>query len=187
MLLCANVPENRTCSVCGELINPNASKCNHCGSYQDWTRHITRWSALAAAILGIAPLWGIAGSLIRMAAADKANIEAAIINYDSREMAVAYVNSGKRDGILTNVDFYVLKDGSRVKSNIRIKPNETKVISPNAPPVTVRYSAEIGGEDTKFYTWDKSTPSCYYNLDISWIDFSGETVNHVKRKVPCPE
>ncbi len=39
------------CKVCCEPINTSAIKCNKYGCYQDWTRHLLRWTALVISLL----------------------------------------------------------------------------------------------------------------------------------------
>lgn len=175
------------CRVCSEPIKSGAQKCNKCGSYQDWTRHLLRWSALLISIFGLAPLWSISMSLHDLASTpDKAVIEAAITKSTANEVSIAFTNSGKRDGIVTDVNFFILHAGSRVKRDVELRPTEAFVVSPNKPPAVVGYKAYSGNTETNFFSNSNADPACLFIFDITWIDFKG-TKKTITRQCSCPQ
>lgn len=45
-------PEKVRCKQCHHQMYANASQCNHCGSYQNWRRHVTVGNALIGVLVG---------------------------------------------------------------------------------------------------------------------------------------
>jgi hypothetical protein len=180
--------EVKDCCVCGEPIKDSAKKCTQCGSYQDWTRHLLRWSTLLVALLGIAPLWGVANSLHKIAFSQKtANIEAALTSCGREQITVAFSNSGQLDGIVTDVNFSLLENGKRTKTfEVRAQNVLSDiVVSPKTPPVLTTYKAFSGNTETIFISKPNSHKSCFFVMDLNWIDFKGSTKN-ITRQCTCP-
>ena len=177
------------CKVCFENIKDGASKCIHCGSYQDRFRHILRWTTLFVSILGIAPLWGIANSLHKLAfSSNNANIEAAITSCGNSEIVVAFANSGKTDGIVTNTQLeLVYKDKViTAKYDIRALNRPSNfVVSPNSTPILVTYKAYISDTETLFVPSGTNQPSRSMKVIVDWVDFK-DTRKQLVRKCSCP-
>lgn len=174
------------CCVCREPIRAGATKCTHCGSYQDWSRHLLRWSTLLVSLLGIVPLWGIASSLNKIAFSPKtANVEAVLTSCNKDRITVAFANSGKFDGIVTDVNFALMQDGKRNESDWELRPNSNVVVRPNEPPVLVTYLAYIGNTETDFISGPQTDKLCSFVVEINWMDFKGST-KKISRECSCP-
>jgi hypothetical protein len=136
------------------------------------------------------PLWGIAGSLYKIAFSPEiANIEAAITSCGEEEITIAFANSGKLDGIVTDVNFFLLQDGKRSKPDVKVRPTNglsNIVISPNKPPVLVIYKAYIGDTETKFISKSQGSRSCFLVFEINWVDFKGSK-KQISREWSCPQ
>ncbi len=77
-----------------------------------------RWSTVLVGLLGIVPLWGIASALHELAFSPKtANVEAALTSCKTNQVTVAFANSGKFDGIVTDVNLFLVQDGKRKKTD----------------------------------------------------------------------
>lgn len=192
---------NECCRVCREPIKSGAAKCIHCGSYQDWTRYLIRWSTILVLLLGIAPLWSIASTL-KTVFSKTANIEAALTSYETDKITIAFTNSGKLDGIVTEIDFKILlndkikKTSYKVRpANIVVSPNKPPVlvkysadivVSPNNPPVLVTYKAYIGNTPTEFISKDHGYTTCDYVMKIKWVDFR-HNIKELSLKCTCPQ
>lgn len=178
------------CRVCCEPVNPEASKCIKCGSYQDWTRHLVRWSALLVSVFALAPLWSISESLTRLAVAEKkiAKIEAALTACELTEVRVVYENSGEISGIVTGVRFALLQDGVRNVPELTIGRGDDSgdiVVSPKEGPVRAVYRAYIDNTATNFVTRSSRVNSCSYVLEFDWMDFAGSK-RQLRRECVCP-
>lgn len=88
------------CIVCKEPIHRGARICTQCKSWQDWTRHLTRWSTTIAAALAIVPLWTGAVSLYKIAFHHAAEIKIQALTCDISAVTLVVTNSGDRAGIL---------------------------------------------------------------------------------------
>jgi hypothetical protein len=178
------------CRVCWEPIHPQAIKCTRCGSYQDWTRHLVRWSALFVSALALAPLWSISQSLTQLAIAERkmARIEAALTACDVREVRVVYENSGELSGIVTDVRFALLLGGVRTDPDLKIIRSDGSgdiVISPGDGPIRAVYRAYIDNTEANFLPADSRPASCAYLLEFNWMDFSGSR-QQLRRECACP-
>ena len=167
----------KSCQVCCEPIKIWAQKCIKCGSYQDWTRHLLRWSTLLVSLLALAPLWSLSGSVSKLAFAQKkAIIEAAVTACSYDEVRVAFENSGELSGIVTGVDFSV-KQGADVRApdgTMRNRLAEGDIlVMPGKEPVMASYQAFIDGEPTNIISELFAQQDCSYLLNIRWTDFSG--------------
>lgn len=190
-------PKMNSCRVCCEPIRAKALKCTHCGSYQDWTRHLLRWSALLVSLFALAPLWSISGSLSKLAFREKAaRIEAAIIGSSLDEIRIAYENSGDISGIVTAVNFAVNKDKIRTVPDVEVRGcvyddagncqlEKETLVSPNRPPKIVYYHAYIGNTRAKFIPESQAKQNCLYLLNIAWIDFAGSK-RQLEKEYLCP-
>ena len=176
------------CRVCAEPIRSRALKCTKCGSYQDWTRHLLRWSALLVSLFALAPLWSISGSLSKMAFTKKsAELEAAVTACNHQEVRVAFENSGELSGIVTNVDFAFELNGERRVPQMAIKHGRKErdiLVVPGNPPEIVTYRAYIEGEPSNFFPANLADQQCRYLLGIYWTDLQGET-EQLSRECRC--
>ena len=181
-------PQMTACRVCCEPIRLGASKCTHCGSYQNWTRYILRWSTVLASLLAIVPLWNMASSLHQIAFLEKtANIEAALTACEQKNVSVAFANSGVLDGIVTKVQLTVQQSNKPNKEyDIRSTDlPESFLVSPQKPPVLVRYQAYIDNNVASLPSVSESKEACSYVVGIEWVDFKG-SVQTISKGCSCP-
>ena len=187
--LTPSTDELTICRVCREPIKAGAIKCTKCDSYQDWTRHLLRWSTLLVSLLGLAPLWIISSSLSKLAFSNKAaHIEAAVTGCEQDSVRLVFENSGEISGIVTGVTFALLQDGKRSIPDLDIRSNQGEediVISPQQPPVRVVYRPYIDNTPANFIPESRAQQNCFYQLGIDWIDFAGSH-QHLTRECRCP-
>ncbi len=181
--------QTTTCRVCQEPIRDKAVKCIKCGSYQDWTRYVLRWSAFLGSLFVLTQLWSIADSLSSLAFTDKAaRVEAAITSCRQDEVRVAYENSGELSGIVTGVDYSLRIDGVESSPDLDVRnrlSDEDVLVSPKAPPVRASYRAYIDNTPASFIAESMAERDCAYLIDIRWIDFSG-TEQLLSKECRCP-
>lgn len=174
------------CKVCSEEINNGAAKCVHCGSYQDWTRYVLRWTTLSVSLLGILPLWGIATSLTFPS--KNAEVEAVILSCNKSEIVVAFANSGKIAGIITDAQFELVYGNTVIKPKYEVRAfqhDPSFVVSPNLAPELVTYKPYISDTETIFVSRENNDSSCSIKATINWVDFKGAK-NKFVRKCKCP-
>ncbi len=176
-----------SCKVCCEPINPRALKCTKCGSYQDWSRHLLRWSALLVSLLALAPLWSLSSSVSKLAFHEKAaRIEAAVTACNAEEVRVVFENSGELSAIVTGVDFSVLTRGEYAVPEVDIANQLSEgdiLVVPNERPVKVVYRAFIQDEPTSFFP-QQDSPDCRFRLAINWTDLKGNAAQ-LSRECRC--
>lgn len=189
-LLPSREDEFSRCKVCCEPINARAIKCTKCGSYQDWTRHLLRWSALLITLFGLAPLWSISNSLSKLSVDTKvAHIEAALTACEKDSVRLVFENSGEISGIITDITFALLQDGQRTVPGLELRNNledeQDILVIPDQPPVRVTYSPYIGNTKASFISESQSHENCLYQLQVKWIDFAGSH-QQLSRECGCP-
>lgn len=178
----------KSCQVCCEPIKSRALKCIKCGSYQDWTRHLLRWSTLLVSLFALAPLWSLSDSVSKLAFAEKkAQIEAAVTACSYAEIRVAFENSGELSGIVTGVDFSV-QQGADVRAPDGVMRNRLAegdiLVMPGNAPIMASYQAFIDGEPTNIISESLAQQDCSYRLKISWTDFAGSE-QQLSRECRC--
>jgi hypothetical protein len=178
----------KQCRVCCEPIKAAALKCINCGSYQNWTRHLSRSSALLVSLLALAPLWGLSVSVYKIAFTEKtAQVEAAVTACSYQEVRVAFENSGELSGIVTGIGFSI-KQGTETRvpdgEMLNNQGGGDLLIQPDTAPVMVSYRAYIDGEPTNIIPESPAGQGCSYLLDIRWTDFSGSE-QQLSRECRC--
>ncbi len=171
------------CKVCSEEIKNGAAKCVHCGSYQDWTRYVLRWTTLSVSLLSIMPLWGIAISIYNLSS-KHAEVEAAIISCNHEEIVMAFANSGKIDGIITDAKFELVYDNTVIKPKYEVhalEDDSSFVVSPNLAPKLVTYKPYISNTPTVFVSRENNYSSCSIKATIDWVDFKGAKNKFVRK------
>lgn len=177
------------CKVCLKPIPGGALKCTECDSYQDFSRHLLRWSRAAVAVLGLLPLWGIATALQEMAfTPDEPVIQAALTSCARNSMTVAYINAGTIDGIVVDHDFALIVDGETTDFKYEVRPlNQADfVVSPGASPILLEFQPYNGGVPTNFVKQDHGLSLCQYRLIVKWVGFDGSE-HQSTRVCPCPD
>ena len=179
----------KTCRVCGEQIQQEAKKCIHCDAYQDWTRHFLRWSTLVITLLSVAPLWGIANSLHKLAFVDKkAQLDVAITHCSTHSITIAYANSGELDGIVQDIDFSYINGQQSITPDYQIRALDYPagvIVSPNDKPVLVDYKAYIGDVESMINVGSRNSSQCLYQVKVNWTDLRGNA-NSLERTCACP-
>jgi len=178
------------CKVCCEPINPKAKKCTKCGSFQDWSRHLLRFSAILVSLFALAPLWTISSSLTKLVAPQHkaAQIQAAVTGCGSDEVRVVFENSGQISGIVTGAHFAIERNGVRSVPELEVLRSDGGgdiIVTPLQPPVRASYRAYIDGTPASFLAEPSAGEGCSYLLKIDWIDFAGSH-RQLQRECPCP-
>ena len=178
-----------SCKVCRKPIPVGALKCTECDSYQDFSRHLLRWSGAAVAVLGLLPLWGIATALQEMAfTTDEPVIQAALTSCTRESITVAYINAGAIDGIVVDHEFALIVNGKATDIDYEVRPRSLAdfVVSPGASPILLEFHPYIGGATTKFVKQDHGLPLCQYRMTVEWAGFDGGE-HQSTRVCPCPD
>ena len=108
-----NAPSKSVCRTCCEAIHPNAKKCGHCESYQDFRRYINLGnSALALLValistltLGLPPLL----TALQQVSAKHEQITVSVFNSTPTSFKIYAYNAGNDFGILHDKAEFVLK------------------------------------------------------------------------------
>lgn len=168
-------PQAARCVVCREDVRLGAKVCTHCQSAQDWTRHLARWSTVAAAVLGLGSLVSAAYSLWKLVPSP-AKIEAIVLNCQKDSVSLALVNVGDKPGAVRSVALQI-KSAARSMDPIMLSPerrDENPIIEAGKT-ATVNYIYRIANAPLPFPSPPTGAP-CKYFVSIGVVDFSGTAV-----------
>lgn len=180
----ASASATTRCVVCREDIRQGARVCTHCDSTQDWTRHLARWSTLAAAVLGVGSLASAAYSLYKLVPSP-ARIEAVALSCQSDMVSLALVNVGDKPGAVRSVSLQV-KTATESKGPIPLSAfhvDQNPIIEAGKS-ATLRYVYRLENAPLKFPRSEGG--SCEYVLSIAAVDFRAGDVP-LTTKCDCPK
>jgi hypothetical protein len=163
------------CVVCQEDIRRGAKVCTHCKSAQDFTRHIARWSTVAAAVLGVGSLVSAAYSLWKLVPSP-ARIEAIALSCQRDLVSLALVNVGDRPGAVRSVALQVTSAaGPTAPIELSPERGDENLVIESGRTATVNYVYRIAGAPSPFSP-GSTGERCRYVLSVGAVDFSGKTV-----------
>jgi len=91
--------EADVCKVCREPIKPGALKCTHCGSRQDWQRHLVFSSTVLALLIAlISVLQSAIPQFIRIWEGDRSEVSLGLLQADKLSLFVIASNGGVMPG-----------------------------------------------------------------------------------------
>jgi hypothetical protein len=171
------------CIVCREPLQPGAQFCVQCKNWQDWTRHLTRWSVVAAAMVALIPLWTAAVSLYSIAFGH-ADLKVQALSCSAQEITLAVTNSGRRAGILVRSSLVVEMDGESVGSSMLLQPaKEHSLVRPKESFV-LSLKPQIEGVPTSA-PLNPGGRVCTYHID-SVIQSFEERSETLRTSCRCP-
>lgn len=172
------------CVVCQEDIRRGSRICKHCKSAQDFTRHLTRWSSVAAAALSVGSLVTAAYSLWKLVPSP-AKIEAIALSCQKDSVKLALVNVGDKTGVVRSVDLQI-ESATAKPDQISLSPEsfDAKLIIESGKSSTVDYVYRVSNSPAPFPLAPGAT-ACRYVLSIGAVDFSGKTAPS-KAECECP-
>lgn len=103
------VAESVECRICKERIRNDAIKCMHCGSFQNWRRHLGTSSAFLSVVVALISVMTVfvavfSDSLVK----DDSNINASVINWQR-----TYFNDRGRMSQVLVVETFVTNSGKK--------------------------------------------------------------------------
>lgn len=100
------------CRYCKQLINASATKCHHCGAYQNWLRFLGTGALVAGFVLTWVSIWA-APPIKEMLETKQAEIKVSILEGDFSHMVFMISNAGTQPaGLAQNEIESTLKHGS---------------------------------------------------------------------------
>ena len=168
-------PPTEACIVCREAIKHGAAKCTHCDSYQNWTRHLFRWSGIVGAVAALYPLFTIAPALREIATPHRPDLRFAALSCETDRISVALANVGKSDGVLSRTGFRVdgrseIQNAERKLVDAKTKVQERLVIKPDQV-VIVDYVGLVGSNEAPFPRRTSRADECSFRLTFSTVAF----------------
>jgi hypothetical protein len=168
------------CRVCRKAIEPGAKKCTECDSYQDWTRHILRYTSVAAAVLGIIPLTTITVSLYEIAFGEKsADVRATLIRCGPQQLDIGIANVGGVPAIVSKVTFRSPDTPPQPDTlSIRRTGDDTSptfLLGPAGAAKIVSYQLLIGETPTRFPRFPAGAAACKYRITVESLQFDLQT------------
>ncbi len=85
--------EQNACLVCREVIKPNARKCIHCNSFQNWRRFVSVSTTVLSLLVALVSVLSVGIPAVLTAMPKDTDIEASII--DVKKVAIKDSNSGE--------------------------------------------------------------------------------------------
>ena len=100
--------KNKQCPSCREYINVAATKCTHCGSFQNWRRHLNFSSSLLSLMVALISVATVFITVVMNSTTKKnSEIHASIINWQR-----SFITDGQMYPVLT-VELFVSNSGQR--------------------------------------------------------------------------
>jgi hypothetical protein len=177
----------RPCVICREPIDKNATKCIKCGSYQDWSRHIFRWSGVVAAVVAVLPLWSMAVSLWQITAPRDAEIRLSVLTCARREITVAAANHGQKTGAVKSVDFKVVREPPQKEPDRDARALTTEQIFPIKPNdvIILKYLPSPDGFEE--LPLRQTSTRCEYKLIFTALELSAAASKQGTVTCDCPK
>jgi hypothetical protein len=96
------------CTTCKEIINTDAAKCIHCGSFQNWRRHLDFGSSILSMMIAFISVVTVFITVVANSTMENnSNINASIINWQR-----SFITDGQIYQVL-NVEIFVTNTGQR--------------------------------------------------------------------------
>lgn len=95
------ITEAPKCRYCYEEIQLHAKKCKHCGSFQNWVRHIAAWNAslaLMVALIAVSTHAIVPGFKLVIPKTER--ISLGMFDASTRKLSVVVTNDGLLKGLL---------------------------------------------------------------------------------------
>lgn len=101
-----------SCKVCKESIKPGASKCVHCGSFQNWRRFIHSSQTVLALLVALVSVISFAIPYVSESLKKHdSNVHVFIQSIDETNgITLSMINSGTRDAIIQRIEFVIATD-----------------------------------------------------------------------------
>jgi len=111
--------QTKRCRVCGEEINLTARKCIHCGSWQDWSRHLGLGTTVLSLTVALTVVIGWVTPIV-VTALTPANsrLIATFQAVNAQEISVLVSNQGVRPGTITGVGGLLIVGRDTNKENL---------------------------------------------------------------------
>ena len=140
-----------------------------------------------AAPLALAPLWGIAYSLLTMAfTTERADLRAMLTSCQRDSLDVAYSNVGTLPAIIKTESFSLISGPHEWMVPYKIRPDRaTLIVSPKEAVQLVHYAPYIGDTKTTFVNEQTGSGACRYQLTVTWSDFS-DVAHTLVKECACP-
>ena len=111
------------CILCGEQISADAKVCKICNNYQNWTRYLFKWGAIAGAIAALIPLISAAFSLHKIASIpQRSDLHLLPISCKESAILIAVSNKGNQAGIVLKGSLNIIRNGQVEGKNIVLHP-----------------------------------------------------------------
>ena len=164
--------EKVACVVCREPIRLGAKVCVHCERAQDWTRHLIRWSTLAAAAVAVLSLVSAALSL-RELVPRSANLSVIPLACESESVELAVSNLGDKPGMIRKVSLKFRVDGNLGDKKMLLAAMKgEKIIAPHETS-NIEYKRFIADAEASFSVPSVDTKTCEYVISVQTADFEG--------------
>jgi len=163
------------CVVCREGIRCGAALCIHCKSPQGWTRHLARWSAIVAAVVGLSSLVTGAVSLAKLVPAD-AQITAIPIACSREAVKVALGNAGDKAGVADSISLQIDDGTAQQALPVVLSPKEgdAKPIIGGRQSSVIVYEYRVSDAPAPLLVRASVTGICKYRLTLNAVDFAGK-------------
>jgi hypothetical protein len=181
------------CVVCRESIQSGAAVCIHCNNFQNWTRHVLRWTGVLTAVLALVPLWGGARALWELAFPDhKADVRSYALSCEKEGVILAVTNLGDRPGTLNGFSIVPVVDGQPAKEealflsrNSDVDKNGDKRVVRAGETFVLDLEQRIEDVHSDLTIPNKAWKTCEYGIAVQVNTFEGVN-SSVSTKCPCP-
>ncbi len=165
------------CHACREDLIEGAKICKHCGSFQDWRRHMMFSSSILALLVALVSVTSFTIPIIKKSLiVEDSNILLSFQFSRENEICIIATNNGSKSGSIANSELIIRKNQKNIgKYPLRISGESSgeAFISPGISKQLKLYI--INEERNRIEKEDIDLLSCM--LDITSIKYSGEEDN----------
>lgn len=176
------------CCDCKNPIHSGAKKCHHCGSYQNWIRHLNTFALFTGFSLTLLSIWTI--PFISGAFQSKqAEIATSIIAGESNKLEFMIANTGNQPAAITSIEI-----DSKMSFGIGtwylenqlagslLEPGQAKVLNAsNGSPIPSPLSAQV---ENILGSKDELKKNCTLVIQYVELNGSNKTFNYPFACVP---
>jgi hypothetical protein len=122
-----NAQRKKVCGDCRNDIDLRADRCHHCGSYQDWRRHLNLGIAILSVIVAATAIISAIYTALSIAGPKYSDIQPVVENIDG-DLYVTVANSGNARAVLLSTEFRITLPNQRVLTTYPIRARSTAAI-----------------------------------------------------------
>ena len=153
------------CVMCKEAVKAGARRCPHCGSFQNWRRHLTFSSVVLSWAIALISLLTVVMALVtKIATPEEENIQLRLLEVNQAEDFILMwgSNAGKRPGVIRSVFFEIPGGNSTSDRKLELFVVREDAVQPKQDGVVVDAGPVVlepgVSQRIRFYSYEEEMP-----------------------------